>query len=79
MNKGDTPLEHEMKTSFVVCYLILISPLSWGSENLFLFFRDHQLGLKVTSGNQEFNELPDIEILGQIFSTYHELDAERKI
>lgn len=68
-----------MKIVFAICLLLFPTPLSWGTETLFSFLRDHQLGSKVTEGKEGFSELPDVEIFGRDFSAYQEIDPDGKI
>lgn len=68
-----------MKTISLVLLFLLFTPLSWGSESLFSFFRNHKLGSKVTALDEGFSELPDVEIYGQKFSVYQELASDKAI
>lgn len=68
-----------MKIISVVLLFLFIAQLGWGSEGLFSFLRDHKLGSKVSAGKEGFSELPEIELFGQQFSAYRELDEERLI
>lgn len=68
-----------MKIISVVSLLLFIAPFSWGSEILFAFFRDHELGSRVSAGNEGINELPALEVLGYQFAAYRELDEDKSI
>lgn len=68
-----------MKIVSANCLLLFLTSLSWGTETLFSFLRDHQLDSKVTEGKEGFSELPDVEIFGRDFSAYQELDPDGKI
>ncbi len=69
----------EMKITSVALLLLFFTPLSWGSESLFSFLRDHKLGSTVPVGDEGINELPGLEVLGHQFSAYHELDGDKHI
>ena len=64
--------------SFVLL-LLLAAPLTWGSESLFSFLREHPLGSKAAQGREGVNELPDVEMDGQRFSAYLDLDSDREV
>ncbi len=68
-----------MKTTSVVLLFQFFASLSWGSENLFSFLRDHELGSKVSVGNEGINELSPLEFSGNLFSTYRELQDDKSI
>jgi hypothetical protein len=68
-----------MKIISLVLLLLFAAPLSWGDEKLFSFLREHQLGSKASQGKEGMNELPDVEILGQRFSVYLDLDSDKTV
>ncbi len=68
-----------MKNVLIAISCLFFANLSWGSEDLFSFFSDHELGSKVASEHEGYLELPGIKILGSQFSSSCDLDEEKKI
>jgi hypothetical protein len=68
-----------MKIISLVVLLLFAAPLTWGAESLFSFLREHQLGSKAAQGKEGMNELPDVEMDGQRFSAFLDLDSDRVV
>ena len=68
-----------MKIFPAIYLLLILTPLSWGSESLLSFLRDNKLGSTISVGDEGVNELPGLEVLGHQFSAYRELDTDRSI
>lgn len=68
-----------MKVILAILSFFFSATLSWGSESLFSFLRDHKIGSKVSAGEVGINELPALTFSGHPFSAYRELGEDKSI
>jgi hypothetical protein len=66
-----------MNITYTFCFLLLVTPLSWGSENFRSFLRNSKIGSSIPTGDEGINELPELEFFGFKFTAYHEIDKNR--
>ena len=68
-----------MKFIALVLLTFLTLTTSWGSERLFAFLSEYELGSRVSSGEDGYKELPDLEIFGHQFSRAYQFDQNNAI